>query len=246
VSFKNLLRGTDLKWDFNDGTTTSEANPVHVFDRPGTYHIQLSSNLFGTQQFQYQTVIIYPLPTAGFNVQPEKVMLPEDVMQCENTSELCNNNIWYFGDGSVSEERFPKHRYTELGKKDISLVVWSENGCKDSINKIAAVEVIQSGDIMFPNAFIPNKSGPTGGAYTVGDMKPTSFFPYHRGIEKYKLQIYNRWGELLFETDDINIGWDGYYKGKLCKQDVYVYKAKGKFVNGKNFMRTGDVTLFHP
>jgi gliding motility-associated-like protein len=246
VSFKNLLRGTDLKWDFNDGTTTSEANPVHVFDRPGTYHIQLSSNLFGTQQFQYQTVIIYPLPTAGFNVQPEKVMLPEDVMQCENTSELCNNNIWYFGDGSVSEERFPKHRYTELGKKDISLVVWSENGCKDSINKIAAVEVIQSGDIMFPNAFIPNKSGPTGGAYTLGDMKPTSFFPYHRGIEKYKLQIYNRWGELLFETDDINIGWDGYYKGKLCKQDVYVYKAKGKFVNGKNFMRTGDVTLFHP
>ena len=59
------------------------------------------------------------------------------------------------------------------------------------------------------------------------------------------LQIFNRWGELIYESHDINIGWDGYYKGSLCKQDVYVWRVEGKYSNGRRFRKAGDITLLH-
>jgi len=63
------------------------------------------------------------------------------------------------------------------------------------------------------------------------------------GVVEYNLYIYNRWGELMFESKDVDVGWDGYYNGKLCPQDVYIWKVEGKFINGKTFEKTGDVTL---
>ena len=55
--------------------------------------------------------------------------------------------------------------------------------------------------------------------------------------------IFNRWGELIFESKDIKIGWDGYYRGKLCQQDVYVWKLFAKFEDGTIVEKAGDVTL---
>jgi gliding motility-associated-like protein len=63
------------------------------------------------------------------------------------------------------------------------------------------------------------------------------------GVEKYRLQIYNRWGELVFQTEDICQGWDGYYRGQPAKQDVYVWKAFARFVTGDEKKLTGDLTL---
>jgi gliding motility-associated-like protein len=57
------------------------------------------------------------------------------------------------------------------------------------------------------------------------------------------MEIYNRWGELLYETNDQNAGWDGYYKGQLSSQDVYVYKVNMKFLSGNSVVRAGDITL---
>lgn len=59
------------------------------------------------------------------------------------------------------------------------------------------------------------------------------------------MYIYNRWGELVFESDDINRGWDGYIKDRLASQGVYVWKVKGKYLNGENFVFAGNVTLLH-
>ena len=60
---------------------------------------------------------------------------------------------------------------------------------------------------------------------------------------EYDFTVYNRWGERLFETKDITQGWDGYYDGKLCPQDVYVWKATVTYGNGKSEILSGDVTL---
>ena len=62
---------------------------------------------------------------------------------------------------------------------------------------------------------------------------------------EYNLEIYTRWGEKMFYSNDVNIGWDGYNKGTLCAQAVYVYKCWGIFINGEFFQETGDVTLIH-
>ena len=69
------------------------------------------------------------------------------------------------------------------------------------------------------------------------------FFPYTSGIIKFKLQVFNRWGELIFESNNVDIGWDGYYNGKLCQQDVYIWKAFMKLNNGEEHNNSGDVTL---
>ena len=71
------------------------------------------------------------------------------------------------------------------------------------------------------------------------------FHPVWEGVEEYRLDIYDRWGVLLYISEDVMKGWDGYFQGKLCMQGVYVYKCTGTFSNGKPFMLVGDVTLIH-
>jgi gliding motility-associated-like protein len=65
----------------------------------------------------------------------------------------------------------------------------------------------------------------------------------HKGVVLYELQIFNKWGEQIFETNDIHRGWDGYYRGELSKEDVYVWKASVTFSNGTSKIMTGDLTL---
>jgi len=57
------------------------------------------------------------------------------------------------------------------------------------------------------------------------------------------MEVYNRWGVLVFESNDINYGWNGFIDGKAAKQDVYVWRARGRFTNGEPFVMSGDVTL---
>ncbi len=59
----------------------------------------------------------------------------------------------------------------------------------------------------------------------------------------YQLRIFSRRGILIFESNDVNFGWDGYYKGQLCDPGVYVWKVRGNFINNRQFTKVGDVTL---
>ena len=65
----------------------------------------------------------------------------------------------------------------------------------------------------------------------------------YEGVEDYRLQVFNRWGELVFETTDVKRGWDGYYRGSPAKQDVYAWKAYARFSDGRETTLSGDVTL---
>jgi gliding motility-associated-like protein len=105
------------------------------------------------------------------------------------------------------------------------------------------VEVKGKGKVEFPNAFTPSLAGPSDGQYDPNSPTNNVFHPQAEGVLDYKLYIYNRWGELMFESKNIETGWDGYFNGKLCPQDVYIWKAEGKFINGKTFEESGDVTL---
>lgn len=97
--------------------------------------------------------------------------------------------------------------------------------------------------IQFPNAFTPNSNGPTNGYYTPGLPNNDVFHPVYKGVVEYHLSIFNRRGELIFECNDINIGWDGYINNRLAAQGVYVWKARGKYSNGQNFIKAGNVML---
>jgi len=71
------------------------------------------------------------------------------------------------------------------------------------------------------------------------------FPPVKEQVSEYKLQIFNRAGVLIFQSNSINEGWDGYYKGRLVMQGVYVWYVEGKYANGEPFKKAGDITLLH-
>jgi hypothetical protein len=87
-------------------------------------------------------------------------------------------------------------------------------------------------------------NGPVGGQYTPNDPGNEVFYPVISGdLLEYNLRIFNRLGYQVFESNDPAIGWDGYYENQLSAQGVYIWKVRGRFANGKIFLKSGDVTL---
>lgn len=158
---------------------------------------------------------------------------------CTNQSSGANSYLWNFGDGLSSTAVNPQHLYNVVGNFTVELIATNQFGCSDTATRTLTTDA----DVVFPNAFSPSLSGGNGGAYNLNNTDNNVFFPYTAGVSEYKLQIFNRWGELIFETNDIGVGWDGYYRGVICPQDVYIYKAYIKLNNGKTFNKAGDVTL---
>jgi gliding motility-associated-like protein len=236
---------TSWYWSFGDGSSSSLQNPTHSYSSPGTYSVTLSVGTNGgcasTNSSAPYIINAYPHPVAIFSVNSHTLNLPYDSLICINSSQgtppLTYN--WSFGDGGTSTVKNPHYLYNSVGNYLIHLTTTNAYGCTD--DTIAEVTTVSS--VVFPNAFTPNPDGPNGGGYTYGDLTNDVFFPYTSGVTEFKLQIFNRWGELIFESLDVKQGWDGYYHGKLCQQDVYVWKAFLKFNNGKTFNKTGDVTL---
>jgi len=243
-------------WEFDDGGISTEQNPSHTYTDPGTYRVKLTITCEDKTDYAYRTITVYPKPVIRgdylFTYDPKLVMLPDASDESNTTKGWVNfknrsmygtKYLWYFGDGDQSTDENPQHRYTLVGSYDVTQNVWTLYGCFDSVTIREAVTVIIHGKMVFPNAFSPNPDGPNGGAYKLTDIDNDVFHPYWEGVVDFKMEIYDRWGEKLYETHDINTGWDGYYKGKLCKADVYVYKAKGHFSDGSEFHSVGDVTL---
>ena len=164
-----------------------------------------------------------------------------------NRSSNAVRYLWDFGDGGSSETFEPTHVYASTGIYDVLLFVWSEAGCSDSVRVNGAVTITQDCRIRFPSGFIPDKNGPSGGYYDPAQQPDynTIFHPIYENVDGYELRIYNRWGELVFVSTDITVGWDGYYKGRLAPQDTYIYEAKSKCASGEEIKSIGSVTLIY-
>jgi len=247
VQFRNDSQyGLQFFWDFDDGSTSDLENPMHVFEEPGDYTVKLLVSGEGGLDSAYQKVTVFENPTADFRVAPPVVQLPYETAQMVNLSSLASYYEWHMGDGTIYYDFEPVHLYSEPGSYDIRLNVATNTlpQCFDSSLKASAVVAEQGCQIIFPDAFMPNSSGPNGGSYIINDPANHVFYPIHTGLADYRLEIYNRWGELLFRSEDVDIGWDGYYRGKLSSMDVYVWKVWGTCHSGKQIKAVGDVTLY--
>ncbi|MEO1049472.1 MAG: PKD domain-containing protein [Bacteroidota bacterium] len=235
-------------WNFgrNQGTSNAE-NPTYTYFEPGTYTVSLAAtNILGdtVREVKEQIIEVFEVPNADFNVKPFLVYAPDGPLYTNNTSFNATLFQWDFGDGTTSTEIEPVHFYKEEGIYDITLIASNDFGCMDTIRKESLVRVEKGGDVLVPNAFSPNLSGPLDGesAGQIGGVNDV-FLPRMRGVVNFEMQIFNRWGEMLFRTESTTRGWDGYYKGQLCPQDVYVYKISVEFENGRRDVRVGDVNL---
>ena len=248
VTFTNTSQyASSYLWEFDDGSTSTEASPTHTFTTANIYRVKLTAFGDGGKDYAYQSVEAYRLPEIKFTVTPDTVMVPGDKIVCYNETDYAVRYLWSFGDGNFSMEKSPYYEYgTTLVNTFfmIKLTAWSDHDCEVSDSLLNGVYVSGRGKLKYPNFFTPSKSGPSGGDVRALDINDNTVFrPLTEGVLVYSLKIYNRWGELVFHTNDINQGWDGYYKGRLAKQGVYVYIAEGKYSNGQPFVLRGDVTL---
>jgi PKD repeat protein len=251
VNFRDLSTNTDTTtyiWDFGDGTRSYDRNPEHTFFDAGDKTVRLTAQGLDCSTSQKDTIIqVFETPNASFNVTPDTPWIPDNPVFCSPVYQSVNwQYAWNFGDTITSDSMEVAHYYKDTLTYKISLFIVTENGCTASASKNIKGKV--AGSIKSPNVFFPNIGGGGGGGGSgdgggqVGDGDDV-FAPVTEGVVEYHLEVYDRWGERLFHSNSKDIGWTGYYQGKLCKEDVYVWKVFGKYANNIKFIKAGTITL---
>lgn len=232
-------------WEFGDGGTSTQTNPLYTYYVAGIYNVTLTVTGPGgsASVTHFDSVEVYERANAFFQYTPTSVYVPGEPVLFYNLSSFSDSYYWDFGDGNTSTEVHPEYYYNDPGTYTVTLIANNVHNCPDTIVVTDAVLAEAGGEITFPNAFTPNESGPTNGEYDPNSLNNDVFFPLYKGISKYHFMVFNRWGELIFESFDPLIGWDGYYRGVLSQQDVYIWKAEVTYTNGKNETLVGEVHL---
>ena len=163
-------------------------------------------------------------PTANFTYEYED----ENTVQFTNLSyENIKAYEWTFENGR-SKEKEPLHQFNSEGSHQVWLLVINNYDCRDRVMRNVHPPMY----VYAPNAFSPN-----------GDGLNDVFIFKGIGIKAFKVLIYNRWGELLFQTDEINNVWDGTYKGKKLQTGVYLYKVKAISYQDVAIEKAGKLNL---
>lgn len=243
----NSINGESYLWDFGDKVYSTAQQPSHTYYTTGNYIVTLTVTNVSGQSVHSAVIAVYQNPTAVFNVYPTEVTNNSQIVVFSNNSYFSDNQLWRFGDGFTSGEKNPFHKYESSGNYNVTLIVTTKDGCIDSAVFPTPVRVsFNPGKLLFPNAFAWNREGPTGGYWQEGNINDQIFRPHFENIIEYKLQIFNRWGVLIYESNDLKKGWDGYFGNEeLALQGVYVWRATGRYMDGEYFDKVGDVTFLH-
>lgn len=268
IEVNNTAGGADkFIWVLEDenGVELAASNltqPAFDITQAGKYTITLVATLTSTNQTATKSVSnieVYPKPQAIFTARPKVFFVPDTEVDLLNDSQGANEFHWKFGDGRESIDREPfAFTYTLEGLYKIELEARYNHGMKDldgdgvpDVNVTCAdtasqiVTAKEGGATKIPNAFTPSLHGPTGGtAVDNGSALNDTFLPITSGVQEFLMQIFDRWGNLIFESKDKNVGWDGYDKnGRLMPAGVYVFKLILRLADDQRETRIGDVTL---
>jgi gliding motility-associated-like protein len=221
--FANYQANSDMVWDFGDGQTlTQVGNVTNYYGQAGCYDVTLTvtSPEGCVEQETYDDyVCVYEDPIAFIGASPMSVNALEPTVQFSNSSQNAISYMWQMGDGSISYDDNPTYTYPMEGADYyVLMTAYNEVGCFDT----ASVSIHVYEDLIYyvPNTFTPND-----------DEKNQTFYPVlSQGMKKSYVEfyIYNRWGELVFESHDPKYGWDGTYgPGALdCPIGTYTWRLK--------------------
>jgi gliding motility-associated-like protein len=231
------IDGYKTYWFFGDGQGSADPKPSHTFDQIGTYPLRLviTSPMGCTDTFYAQT-IVSPKPTAQFSYSPHELSNLNPTVQFTDLSSNSGAWEWDFGTGSRSSIRNPKYVYPDTGKFQVNLIITDQNGCRDTASKI--VDIIPKFTYYLPNAFSPNNDGINDGFRGTGIMDK---------INAFEMTIWNRWGEMVFQTNNPTDEWNGRKNntGVLSPAGVYVVVVKLKGGRGEVQELKGYATLVH-
>jgi gliding motility-associated-like protein len=231
------LGGRQFFWDFGDGSSISTAeDPTHLYSNPGSYTIKLTvvdsatCNIVDSTSF---TITVNSNPAAAFIYFPKPPQI-NTAVEFINNSTGAVSYLWNYGDGdslyTIRKDTTVKHFYNATGIYQACLIAYNQFGCTDTACDNIAARAVPALDV--PNAFTPN-----------GDGVNDKVFVRGFAIAKMAWRIYNRWGTIVFTTNNRQEGWDGKYKGALQPQEVYTYTLDIQFSDGSKASKTGDITL---
>jgi len=226
-------------WTFGDGgTSTLQIPGTYCYTTPGTYSVTLvATSAVGctTTTTLANYVTVNPNPLAGFTAGPQPTTIFNSTLTFADLSSLdAITWNWNFGDGNTSTQQNPVHEYSwqDSGTYVVTLIITNQFGCVDTIQDIIFI----APDYTFyaPNGFTPNNDGHN-------DL----WFCEGIGVYNFHVRIFDRWGSMIWESFDMNTGWDGKANGgsKVAQEDVYVWRVDIDDINGKPHTYVGNVSL---
>jgi gliding motility-associated-like protein len=210
VGFNNLSRrGVTYRWDFGEGSISDKFSPTFNYTIAGSFTPALRVENGGcVDTYTGKPIEVWQKPIAGFTID----RLDTDSFTFTNTSLYASKYIWFMGNDSFSfAQHIPDYSYHHEGTYQVSLFAITDKGCKDTARQTVVVQPSRS--IWVPNAFTPN-----------GDQLNDVFKVEAEAAISFDLTIYNRWGEIIFHTNDIKQGWDGTFRGRPCQEEAYLYQ----------------------
>ncbi len=237
ADFNNTsLAGQHFQWDFGDNSGGStQVNPTHLYADTGTYTIHLTAIDSGTCNIRSDTSItihVHGRPTAIFSTTPQPADYNVPTV-FHNNSLNANHYTWLFGDGDSTDKQSSDtviYQYQYTGTFNACLIAYNQYQCADT-----ACQEVQS--LINPLLDVPN-------AFTPGRFGENSIITVKGfGIVSMNWKIYNRFGQLVFQSNSPYLGWDGNYNGKPQPMGVYAYTLDATFDDGTKTTKKGDITL---
>ena len=213
VHFKNIsTNGVSYHWNFGDDSTSTVESPDHVYELAGKVPVALTTtSIYGCEVTATKDIFFIPFKNAQFQVTQDSC---SGIVNYFDVTKNAVTYYWEFGDGVVSHLKNPNHIFLHSGDFVSRLIINKESNCLDSASKEIRTEDLLGELLFIPNSFTPNGDGKN-------DLFELSSF---RPCLVYSIQIFNRWGEMVYENKDASkMQWDGTYSGVQIPNDVYVY-----------------------
>lgn len=244
VFFNNLTfpinEDYDITWTFGDGSDTDEQfeiSPTHIYEEDGIYSVTVDIvsplGCEATRTFP-NWINVQKGPDADFSRTPEEATINNSTISFSNQTSGAISYYWDFGDGNISFDVNPVHTYRDTGIHVALLLATSSNGCTDTIRKV--IDIVPVADIQFPNAFTPNGDGRNDQFRGVGAINL---------VNDFVMTIYDRWGKIVFETNDPTLGWNGQLNnsGAMLPPGVYMFRSEWRVPRGETKSEEGPATL---
>ena len=226
----------DYGWSYGDGGSSLQDAPLHVYELPGTYDVTVNAVSTGNCPASISFVVedavtVYPAPEAGFTISPQVVELLEPVVEIESLAQSSSTVAYWMSDGGSLGQPNGQYIFSDGGTFEVIQTVTSPYGCTSS----AWGEVVVNGTIFHaPTAFTPDQDG-------LNDV----WLPVALGVTSYDLEVRNRWGDLIWTTDDPERPWLGESTGgtHYAPNGLYLWRVTYRDQLGYPLVRQGTVSL---
>ena len=227
-------------WTFGDASISFNGDQLeHCYNESGVYtvFVQATTNLGCVDSLRkLNHVIINKTPTAEFIISPKEItFIDEPDFEFQNISEDATNYFWNLGDSTLTQVENPEHRYESPGDFCVKLISVANyntgiSTCIDSVEK--CIKILPLSVCYVPNSFTPND-----------DNYNDVFFAKGSLISEFEISIFNRWGQQIYRSYDIDNGWDGNFGQNQAPAGIYLYIVKYRDIDHRPYSVEGTVLL---